>query len=113
MQLGLGEGGAGVVLTPPTSDVGVQAIAAYNQQTCALMKTGGVRCWNDTGATGLPTSDVITGAQAFSVGYNHTCALMQTGGVRCWGDNGSGQLGQGDAGLPVQTTPVRVLGTCE
>jgi alpha-tubulin suppressor-like RCC1 family protein len=93
---------------------GVQAIAAYyGAQACALMKTSGVRCWSNTGATGLPTSDVLTGVQAIAVGDNYTCALMQIGGVRCWGNNGAGQLGQGDAGLSTQPTPVRVLGTCE
>jgi alpha-tubulin suppressor-like RCC1 family protein len=48
----MGELGDGTTMsrdTPPTSDVltGVQAIAASVFNTCALMTSGGVRCWGD------------------------------------------------------------------
>jgi alpha-tubulin suppressor-like RCC1 family protein len=74
--------------------------------TCALMTTGGVRCWgrNDSGqlsdgtTTDLsapPTTNVLGGVQAIAAGSEHTCTLMTTGGVRCWGNNDGGQLGDG------------------
>ena len=61
--------------------------------TCAVMDTGGVRCWGNSrfGALGdgtttnrstPPTSAVLTGVQAVSGGNYHACALMATGGVR-------------------------------
>ncbi|HEY5284894.1 MAG TPA: RCC1 repeat-containing protein, partial [Polyangia bacterium] len=108
-ELGVGSLNFSPTATPPTSDVlgGVQAIAACGHYTCALMKTGGVRCWgdNDYGQLGNgtrlqyvaspPTSDVLSGVQAVATGFAHTCALMTTGGVRCWGYNQFGQLGDG------------------
>jgi len=96
--------------TPPTIDVltGVQAVAAGYWHTCALMTTGGVRCWGDnaygvgqlgdgTGvsSTNLPTADVLTDVKAIAARGMHTCVLMTSGGVRCWGDNMDGQLGDG------------------
>jgi alpha-tubulin suppressor-like RCC1 family protein len=94
-------------LTPPTTDTlsGAKAIAA-STATCALMTTGGIRCWgdNDLGQLGdgtdvqrnsPPSTDVLSGVQAIAMGQSHTCTLMTTGGVRCWGLNDSGQLGDG------------------
>ena len=99
---------SGRTLTPPTTDVlaGVQAIATGNEHTCALMTTGGVRCWGaknwgqlGDGTTAdrstPPTTDVLAGVQAIAAGNEHTCALTTTGGIRCWGDNGAGALGDG------------------
>ena len=85
---------------------GVKAIARGGAQYCALMTSGGVRCWgrNEYGQLGdgtlvgrstVPTSDVLTGVQAIALGFFHTCALTISGGVRCWGQNSFGQLGDG------------------
>jgi alpha-tubulin suppressor-like RCC1 family protein len=77
--------------------------------TCALLSTGGVKCWgynnegqlgysNTTGLSEPPASTVNLGgtsAYAISVGGNHTCALLITGKARCWGYNGNGELGYG------------------
>jgi alpha-tubulin suppressor-like RCC1 family protein len=111
-----GEGNTGMCttlcLTPPATDAlsGAKAIAA-STATCALMTTGGVRCWgdNDLGQLGdgtdvylssPPLTDVLSGVQAIAMGGDHACALMTTSGVRCWGLNDSGQLGDGHSHHP-------------
>ena len=103
-QLGRGTGSI-TQATPPTSDVlqDVQAMAAGGGHTCALTKSGGVRCWgsNEYGQLGDGTltnrlvpsnNDILTGVKAIATGEHHTCALMMTNSVRCWGRNFFGPL---------------------
>jgi alpha-tubulin suppressor-like RCC1 family protein len=99
---------------------GVTAVAAGYGHTCALLASGGVKCWGDNtsgqlgdgracGTTCHSPVDVsaITAATAIATGGQHTCALSSSGGVKCWGDNEHGQLGNGDS--PNDTfTPVDV-----
>ncbi len=103
---------------------GVSAIAAGGLHTCALMSTGGVKCWglDDKGQLGNGVSmasyeptDVVglsSGVQAIAAGGGHSCALTAAGGVLCWGDNRSGQLGDGTWGETdgIRPAPVQVIG---
>ncbi|NOJ93363.1 RTX toxin [Corallococcus coralloides] len=95
----------------------VSQISAGGTHTCALLKTGTVRCWglNSSGQLGTGQAlnysllrdsgsiDLGTSALQISTGSNHTCALLSTGSVRCWGANASGQLGYGNTAL--RSTP--------
>ena len=100
---------------------GVFAISAGASHTCALMVTGGVKCWgqNDYGQLGdgstadkLTPTDVLglgSGVATIAAGYEHTCALTNTGGVKCWGDNFFGQLGDGTRNDHLTATDVTGL----
>ena len=77
-------------------------VAISFTHTCAVLDTGGVRCWgyanlgelgygniaNNIGDNETPASvgDVPLGGPAamVAVGRWHSCALMAAGGVRCW-----------------------------
>jgi len=105
---------------------GVVALDAGGGHTCALMASGGVKCWGDnywgqlgngwSSTTSSTPVDVLatwpapplSGVVAIAAGGNHTCALMASGGVKCWGYNSSGQLGDGSSSY--HTVPVNVDG---
>ncbi|MGE5223091.1 MAG: RCC1 repeat-containing protein [Omnitrophica WOR_2 bacterium] len=86
-------------------DSGVLAVTAGGFHTCAILKTGGARCWgynlhgelgdnsNNQRTTPVNVSGLGDGAIALAAGYYHTCALMSSGAVECWGYNRKGQLG--------------------
>jgi alpha-tubulin suppressor-like RCC1 family protein len=86
---------------------GVRAIAAGYMHTCALLESGGVKCWgyNRFGQLGngemlgrRKPVDVVglqSGVTAITAGGFHTCALSEGGGVKCWGYNEFGQVGDG------------------
>ncbi|MCA9690726.1 MAG: hypothetical protein KC636_14055 [Myxococcales bacterium] len=102
------------------------ALAAGRNHTCALLTSGGVRCWGhaaygqlgygDTeniGDDDIPAKqgDIALGgpAVAITAGFLHTCALMAAGDVRCWGWNLYGQLGQpGDEIIGDDETPLAI-----
>lgn len=86
-------------------DSGVQSVHAGFDHTCALMISGGLKCWGKNGSgrlgdgtteqrlvpvdvTGLPG-----GVLAVAPGNLHTCAIIKGGSVWCWGHGGTGQLG--------------------
>jgi alpha-tubulin suppressor-like RCC1 family protein len=113
----------------------VTGIAAGLSTTCAILDTGGVRCWGygGSGALGLGNDESVgddetpasvppvalgAGRRAvgLALGAYHSCALLDDGSVRCWGPNGRGELGYGntipigDAATPDQADPVKLDG---
>ncbi|CAM9908463.1 unnamed protein product [Scytosiphon promiscuus] len=110
----------------PTVDLGIGqtavAVAGGRFHTCAILGSGGLKCWgggNDTGhnygqmgqgntldigvAAGqmgdnLPEVDLGTGrtAAAVTVGWYHTCVILDNTNLHCFGRNFDGQLGLGD-----------------
>jgi len=99
---------------------GVSAISTGGFQTCALLSTGGVKCWgqNNQGQLGdgtitqrtspVDVSGLNSGVTSISAGYTHSCAVLSTGVIKCWGANSNGQLG--DATTTQRSSPVSVSG---
>ncbi len=91
---------------------GVTKVMVGSNHSCALLSTGGVKCWgaNGSGQLGDATTtartapvDVLqpTGTSALagiidlSVRGDTTCAVNSSGTVYCWGLNSSAQFGNG------------------
>ena len=98
------------------------AIAAGQDHSCAVHRSGTVSCWgnNYNGQLGngqsqdyenrsvsyrygpyswVPTGVAgITDATAITAGGEHSCALREGGTISCWGNNWHGQLGNGQGG---------------
>ena len=84
---------------------GVVALDGGSSHMCALLTTGGVKCWGNNsngqigdGAVGraLWPVDVLglrSGVAAVSAGSLHTCAVLIDGTAKCWGDDTNGTLG--------------------
>ena len=100
---------------------GVRSVVAGGDQSCALLKTGRVKCWGFGGAGQLGVSsfassptpvfvDGLTNAVALAGTNfaNHVCALTSAGGVKCWGHGGYGELGNG--AIENANAPVDVVG---
>ncbi len=103
--------------------------------TCAVLSSGGVRCWgvNDNGQLGVSVAESrqrcrvpddatstlpceqtprdvpgLTDVADIAVGNGSTCALKRDGSVWCWGLNDAGELGQGTSDTSAHPTPVQV-----
>ena len=100
---------------------GAVAIAAGDDDTCAILAGGAVDCWgyNFAGELGIGTSSGpvvcsggewcspraiavagLSGASSISAGGDHTCVIAAGGRISCWGYNSYGQLGDGQSGGP-------------
>jgi hypothetical protein len=106
VALGLvGSGAAG-----PSGRPSASAVTAGIEHTCALTRSGAVKCWGynghdelgvGDGSGSLAASSVpldvygLSGVTAISAGTRHSCALTSNGGVKCWGVNYGGALGDG------------------
>ena len=98
---------------------GVASLAADGAHTCAVMVSGGLKCWgrNFFGGLGnggtsdshtpVDVSGMTTGTLAVALGFEHTCAIQAPDTVKCWGDNQFGQLGDGT--FVERDTPVNVI----
>ncbi len=108
-----GDGSSG-----PLADV-VQ-LAAQAEHTCAVMRSGTLRCWgrNHFGQLGHDASAYLYSADPLAVGrvgevvearpgVTHTCARLRDGTMRCWGNNRAGALGDGTTAS--HSTPAEVL----
>jgi hypothetical protein len=84
---------------------GVTSLVTDGSGWCALLKSGGAKCWgsNGQGALGNGGSEAqsalpmavkdLAGATGIVGGYSGYCALVTGGGAKCWGDNFEGALG--------------------
>lgn len=96
-------------------DSGVVAVAAGEQNSCALLASGAVKCWgkNDFGQLGDDSEvesspepvDVagLTDAASIAAGLTHVCVVTTTKAMKCWGSNLYAELGLGSSGNGAHT----------
>jgi hypothetical protein len=104
----------------------VLAIEAAGDNTCAILKSGRLKCWGsgvngmnglenaldigkDRGQMGTALAPVDLGpgrtVLSVSMGPAHVCAVLDNNGIKCWGNNTKGQLGVGDTSRRGATYP--------
>jgi alpha-tubulin suppressor-like RCC1 family protein len=102
------------------TDCKATAVAAGENEACAILYDGSIECWGANGngelGDGTRSEDSatpvlvsgITDATHISVGEEWACAVLSTGHVECWGGNEVGELGDGTT--TESSTPVEVSG---
>ena len=89
--------------------------------TCALISTGGVKCWgnNDNKELGnkaaadtdapvdvkISDGTALSGIIQVDAGTAHACAVTSSGGVKCWGEGDNMDRLGNDAAPPTRITP--------
>jgi len=106
---------------PPPAPVAATGLVSDGYGNCALLRSGGARCWGDNsfgelGDGGYELSSNVPVAVkgligavslvADGVGY---CALLRSRAAVCWGNNADGGLGDGGAER-ASNVPVAVQG---
>src|SRR5262249_32599144 len=99
-------------VTPTGLSSGVADVQARSDITCALMTSGGVKCWGNNSVgqlgEGTHTTDQTTPTDGsglssrvshIGVGWNDACAALTAGGAECWGANQAGEVGDGTSGM--------------
>ena len=124
----LGDGNVDAIAATPVSVIdlsGVTAISVGDDHTCALISSGGVKCWGRASSGRLGNGSLVNrlypvdvkveldgadllGVNAITSGERHTCARVDFSKIKCWGRNGDGQLGDGTT--TNRSTPVDVVG---
>lgn len=119
----------GAIQSTPVEMTGfgeVTSLVGASSGFCLTRPDATAACWGYNGAGGLGDGTVISSPTPVPVSgltdvavvasssfASHTCALRDDGSVPCWGDNSSGQLGNGEVGLSISSTPLRVAGNAE
>jgi len=90
---------------------GVQAISHGGQTACALLASGGVKCWGaGYGTTPADVLGLASGVAGISVGEYHGCAVTAGGAAKCWASVGVGDYGQVGPAAPGTGVPPDVAG---
>ena len=101
---------------------GVVSLAVGAWHTCALLRSGGVKCWGygEHGRLGhgrqvgsrvpVDVTGLSSGVVHLDAGDEHTCAVLATGAVKCWGRGEYGRLGNNHATNDNSDVPVDVTG---
>jgi alpha-tubulin suppressor-like RCC1 family protein len=112
----VGDGTTAEVRTSPVTLADltdVTGLSAWGYSTCAVRRSGEVRCWGSMGAAGVGSSRPVAvaglvDAATVALGEAHACALRRDRSVVCWGQNTFSQLG--DGGTTNRATPGPVAG---
>jgi alpha-tubulin suppressor-like RCC1 family protein len=99
-------------------------VATGGGWTCALLSSGQIDCWGNSGQLGSGPGPMpgcgggcsatpvhvsgMTNATQVAANWAHSCARLSTGQVMCWGDGGYGKLGDGSSAS--SNVPVLVSG---
>jgi len=105
--------------------IGVTAISAGSDFTCAVTSTSAAWCWGaggsgqlgngNSGGSATPVAVMdsngnapLRGAVAIASGFENNCALLNGGTLLCWGANNARQLGAGVASAQ-SNVPVEMM----